>query len=457
MLRSYQQIAIEQIRAHYSNGIKKVMLVMPTGAGKTVVFSEVMGRTADRGMQAIMVVRGRELVEQASQRLFREKIEHGVRMSGHWNRNYSAPIQICSIDTLRSRDQYPKANLVVIDESDLATSPSFLKLSEMYSDAFFLPVTATPYCSKSLRHIADEIVRPITIQQLIDQGHLVGPKYYAPSAPNMRDVKIVNDDFHSGQTEERMGTLTGDIVSHWIQLSQRRPSILFAVNIHHSHQLRDQFLECGVRAEHIDADTTDLTRKEALSRLQSGDTEIICNVGILGRGVDMPWLGCVVMARPTRSYNLFIQQAGRGTRTYPGKSNFILLDHAGNIPRHGFITVEPPADLDGRNKKIKPRELKIKICQICYLAYQERDCPDCGPQESTPKEIEITDGNLEELVVTEADAVLQYIQHCKQLARDRGYKPSWIWYRTVERFGKSATIGYVPSWFWNMTREIKGT
>lgn len=448
-LRPYQEKGIQEIRALYQQGVKRVMLHLATGGGKTVVFSHTMKECAARGMEAIMVVRGRELVEQASQRLFREKVEHGVRMAGHWNRNYGARVQVCSIDTLIARQDFPKAKLVVIDEADQATSEGYRKLAEHYSDSFFLPVTATPYVNKSLRHIADAIVHPVSIQELIDQGYLVPPRYYAPSAPDLDGINIVNNDYQSSQLESRMGALTGDIVAHWQKLGEGRPTVCFAVNVHHSHTLRDLFISKGIEAEHCDADTPDFCRKAILKRLESGQTKVVCNVGILCRGVDMPFLGCVIMARPTRSYNLYIQQAGRGTRPCDGKRDFILLDHAGNVPRHGFITVEPPADLDGNKSKKKfETGVGVKICKQCYLAFQGFHCPDCGPTaETTREEIQVQEGQLQEIVVGEEDPVIQYIAHCKQLAKRRQYKSAWVWHQLIKRFGTDVAAPYLPSWF----------
>ena len=118
MLYGYQQKAVDEIRSLYARGTKKVLLHLATGGGKTHVFSHILKTSAERGKKAIMVVRGRQLVDQASQRLFKEGVRHGVRMANHWNKDFSAPIQICSIDTLSARDNFwPEADLVVIDDS----------------------------------------------------------------------------------------------------------------------------------------------------------------------------------------------------------------------------------------------------------------------------------------------------------------------------------------------------
>ncbi len=456
MLRPYQQLALDLIRKEYASGNKKVLLHLATGGGKTVIFSEILKQASAKNKKSMMVVRGRKLVSQASERLIREKVDHGVRMAGHHHINYQAPVQICSIDTLTSRQNWPEADIIVIDEGDQATSDSYIELSKKYPDAYYLPVTATPYTNKPLTHIAHKVIHPVSIEELIALGHLVPPKYYAPSEPDLSDVRVSNGEYVNYQLEEKMRTLTGNIVEHWKRYGSGRPTILFAVNINHSRMLCDQFTSAGVNAEHCDADTPDEEREAILKRSESGETSIICNVGILCRGVDMPWISCIAMARPTKSYNLYIQQAGRGTRPGLHKHNFILLDHAGNIKRHGYITTEPPAALDGVIKK--PKGFRIKLCKICYLAYQESDCPDCGPQEANAcnKAIEVEEGQLKELVVKEADPVLQFIFLARKTAKAKGYKQGWVWFRLVERFGMGVAEPYLPFWFKNQGSVYRG-
>ena len=148
----------------------------------------------EKGSRAIMVVSGSALVDQASKRLDREGVPHGVMQANHWRNRPDELIQICSIHTLYRRKIVPDAALIVIDEAHLAASPSFKWLIEHYPDAYFLPVTATPYVKNGMRHIADEIVHPITMKELIESGYLVPPKYFAPSRVDLSGVKIDKKD-----------------------------------------------------------------------------------------------------------------------------------------------------------------------------------------------------------------------------------------------------------------------
>ena len=447
-MRPYQEDCINQIARCYSRGIKKVLLKLPTGGGKTHIFADIMKRTAEKGNECLMAVRGRQLVEQASQRLFHEKVQHGVRMAAHWNKNYQAKIQICSIDTLTTRQDYPPAKLVVIDEAHLFQSEKCIQFLSHYHDAYILAVTATPYTQNSLRHLADEIVNPISMQELIDQGYLVRPRYFAPSTPDMKGVHTRQGDYVNSEIEERMNVLTGDIVSHWKSLGQDRPTLCFAVNIKHSKSIVDQFMASGIPAEHIEGDNTFDERKAAIDRLRSGQIKILSNVGVLCTGVDIPFASAILLARPTKSYNLYIQQCGRGTRICPEvqKNDFIILDHAGNVLRHGFITDEPEIDLDGVERKEKSGP-QPKVCQKCFAIFTGKFCHVCGFE--VPKcdtlEVELEPGMLRELVnFPKGMEISLFIARCKETQKRKGYNYWWSYYKVKDKYGQDAADKAFP-------------
>jgi superfamily II DNA or RNA helicase len=450
-LRVYQDKSLELIMHQFKLGKRKVLLWLATGAGKTVVFCEMIKRAVARGKRVIIVVRGRKLVDQASQRLWREKVEHGVLMAGHWNFRPHLPVQVCSIDTLIAREILPKADLIVIDEADtFGANTEAAAFIEKYPEAFIVPVTATPYLPGGLAHLADEIVHPITMQQLIDDGFLCGFRYFAPSEPDLRGVKVQKGEFNNGELEKRMvaNQLSGDIVTHWSKLCAGMPTLGFAVNIHHSKLLVDKFTGAGIKAEHCDADTKEKEREAIIKRLECGKTQVVFNVGILGRGVDIPCVRAVVMARPTKSLNLFIQQAGRGTRLFPGKDSCLLLDHAGNIKRHGFPTMEPEVKLDGKIKA-DPSALEFKTCKECFAIYRGKECPECGTAPPPPEKKEIleTEEQLQEIMVTSKNPIEQWMEFLQRARAESGRKQAWVYHKMLEKFTLDQCRPYLPAWF----------
>lgn len=447
--RDYQTKGIDEIRNRFREGKRKVLLWLATGAGKTFMFSRMVKEVDSRGKNAIVVVRGRKLVDQASQRLIRENVSHGVMMNAHWNYRPHLPVQVCSIDTLMSRGLRPAADLIIIDEAHMAVSKGYRQFISDYPNAFVVSVTATPYGS-GLRHIADTIVHPITMLQLIDSGYLVPFRYFAPSQPDLSGVRVSpqTHDYVNSELEVAMngGGLTGNIVDHWRKIASTRPTILFAVNIHHSKLIVDRFNAVGITAEHCDADTSDLERQAIIGRLESGVTKVVSNVGILSTGVDIPAVSCIVMARPTKSKNLFIQQAGRGTRTFDGKSDCILLDHAGNIGRHGLPTDEPEIDLDGREIR---RQVKLsKCCKNCFAVYRAPLCPECGIVISEEAPIpEETDDELKELVGVELDPVLREYRRLQREGDQKGRHRAWAQYQLINKFTFDVASKYLDAWF----------
>jgi superfamily II DNA or RNA helicase len=380
-------------------------------------------------------------------------------MANHWNKDFSAKVQVCSIDTLTARGNFwPEADLVVIDEAHMATSKGYHELSSRYPDAFFLPVTATPYTKEPLRHVADAIVHPVSVKELMDMAidsnytrGLIRPRYFAPSKPDLKGVKISGDDYAVNDLEKRMNTLTGDIILHWKKYAENRPTVLFACNISHSISIAQQFRASGITAEHIEGNNTFAERQAALSRLEKGETRIICNVGVLCTGVDIPFLGAIVMARPTKSYNLYIQQAGRGTRPCPdrAKQDFLILDHASNVLKHGFIDDEPDAWLDGKTKI--EHDIVAQQCGACYAIFESKGnpiCPECNAalrvnseREMIPEQV---DGVLAEMIALHGNEFDAFIHRIKRLATLRGYKKGWMWYQVKDRYGEETANTMFP-------------
>ena len=451
-LRPYQTQSVTEIRDHFSKGTKKVLLHLATGGGKTIIFCYIMENAAARGKKVIMVVRGRKLVDQAHKRLLEQGVSHGVLMANHWNFNPLAPVQVCSIDTLNARDLYPEADLVVYDEAHYCISKSYHKFVENYPDAYHLAVTATPYTHKSIRHIADVVVKPVTVNELIGMGFLVPPIYYAPTQLDLSKVKIsqATKDYVTADLDNILNNsvIVGNLVENWVKFAEQRSTLVFACTVKHSKYIAQMFCDAGIPAEHCDADTKDKEREAIVERLEYGQTKVLVNVGIFCTGVDIPTLGCILMARPTKSYILYIQMGGRGGRPAPGKKDFILLDNAGNVLRHGFLTDEPEASLDG--KKPSEKAPGVKTCPKCFavLSQFEVEC-GCGfifgqggGGERDPEEVDGTLVKLEDMPI-EARA-FQRLTELKKTRKQRGHKKGWIYLSMKDEFGEDMANKYCP-------------
>ena len=405
-----------------------------------------------KGTSCLVVVAGRMLVDQASKRLEREGVPHGVIMASHWRHRPQEKIQVCSIDTLNRRD-LAKLNpgFIVIDEAHQATSERYHKLVKQFPDAYYMCVTATPYCKKSLEHVAQKIIRVVSMRELIEMKYLVPPKYFAPSIPDLIGVSTKNDDFDPHELDELLNQSNpiGDVVQSWQKLSEQRPTLLFAVSVNHSQRIVNTFNSHGISAEHVDADTPEPVRTELIAKLVAGEIKVLSNVGIFCTGVDIPDVSCIVMVRPTKSYTLFIQQAGRGTRPAANKNDFILIDHAGNLLRHGCILDEREGWLTAMpKKKLKLFEQPSNLtqCLSCFAVYagNAEKCPACNAENQKKKEklapiaAQMTEADREHLRIVGRRNELK--DKCKRM----GYKKGWIFHTMAAEFGQEIAEKYCP-------------
>lgn len=447
MLRDYQLKAINEIKQKYLEGYRKIMLVAPTGAGKGVIFNHILESYAKAGKPCAMVVRGRQLVDQASERL---TVDHGVLMAGHQKYKKNALINICSIDTLNSRKNYPSACAVIIDEVHMATSKAYEKLAEHYKDSLILGVTATPYTRHSLAHIAEIIIEPIKMTELFEKKYLVPGIYYVPSKINTKNIKVKAGEFSEEDSFNLLNNskIYGNIIESYKKYLLKKPTICFAVNKKHATFIKENFEKQGFKAAVLTDENSLSERKETLTRLACGDIDIVTNVGILSTGVDMPWLMGIIMARPTMSTNLYVQQLGRGTRSYPGKDHFIVLDHAANYMRHGPIELDRKAEITHEKRKDKiwaEAALVAHICETCFRAFDKslQKCPGCA-----------TIINVKARVIHTSHAemvkagVKAYVTNMDILAKadkliheavSNGYKPGWIYFRLKAIYGEEKT------------------
>jgi superfamily II DNA or RNA helicase len=342
-LRPYQTEIIAEFERQVAAGRKRILMVAPTGSGKTVIGSDIIkSRTAQLLRSALVIAHRREIIRETHQKLFAHGVRSGIIQAGFDPRPLER-VQVASIDTLRVRAirskamPLPPADLLVIDECHHAPARTYQEIIDAYPDAILLGLTATP-CrgdGRGLGGIFEVMIECPQVAALIQQEHLVRTRVYAPIDPNLTGVGTRTGDYIESQLAERMDKpkLIGDIVTHWHKFAERRKTVAFAVNVAHSIHLRDEFVRSGVRAEHIDGGTPKDERDATLARLASGQIEVVTNCQVLTEGFDLPELGCCILARPTRKMGLYRQMVGRVLRPAPNKVDAIVLDHSGAVFR----------------------------------------------------------------------------------------------------------------------------
>ena len=461
-LRDYQESAVSNIRLSFRLH-RAIVFVLPTGGGKSAIAAHISSQSELRGKSVLFLAPRRELIYQISEHFQQSGVDHGTIMAGE-PASFMAKHQIACIPSLHRRAivdkriQLPKADLVICDEAHLGIGGTAQELIQRYKDsgAFILGLTATPARTdgKGLGEIYDALVMGPTVQELIDLGHLVRPRYFRGSHPDMDGVKIQAGDYQQKEAGERADdtTLIGDVVSNWARLASDRQTFVFCASKAHSRHLCQRFRDLGVAAEHIDSDTETEERREIQRRLRSGETQVVCNVEVMTYGVDFPPVSCIVLAKPTKSVARYMQMIGRGLRPAGGKQSCFVLDHANAIRDVGFVEDDMPWSLDGK-EKIQDRKERIKKepkdieCPSCGTVFRSQPyCPACGHELKSEHQeaIKALEADLEEIdrKTKEAekrewsvDDKARFFGMLKGYTIKKGYKSGWAAWAYRDKFG----------------------
>lgn len=431
--RYYQQALIDDVMSFWARGGRNCLGVLPTGGGKTFVFSRIASLV---GMAVCAIAHRGELVTQISAALAREGVRHRIVGPAALARQCTA----AHLDELKRDFVEPNARIVVAGVDTLIkTSPSeawlqqiglwiqdeahhvlqdnkWGKAAKLFPNARGLGVTATPIRAdgKGLGKHADGLFEEMfvgpTMRELIDQGYLTDYKIYAP--PNDLDLSSVaisaGGDFNHDQVAaaRKKSRITGDVVQHYLRLARGKRGVTFDTDVESATKTAQAFREAGVPAEVVHGGTPAAIRADVLRRFARGEILQLVNVDLFGEGFDLPAIEVVSFARPTMSFALFAQQFGRALRILAGKSWAIIIDHVGNTLRHGLPDAARVWSLDRRERRGSSRPNDIIPTRVCLNVacngVYERvhpSCPYCGhtPVPAGRSSPELVDGDLHEL------------------------------------------------------------
>lgn len=435
-----------------------------------------IGSAAAKGKRCFFLVHRAELLDQAV-RTFRDYgIAHGVIAAGHAP-NPFAPVQIASVQTLARRlDRIQPPDLVIVDEAHHVAAKTWAKVIEVLdgecaqtphpqdtqrptrdrareshknryrrnigSKIILVGLTATPerLDGKGLGEAFQVIVRGPDVRALIDAGWLADYDIYAPDVPDMGDIKTRMGDFDKAGAARVAGTstITGNAIDHYRRLAAGKQAVAFCVTIAHAESVAASFNAAGIPAATLHGQLQPAHRKALIARFRDGQIKILTSVDIISEGFDLPALQAVILLRPTKSLALYLQQVGRVLRPEQGKAKALILDHVGNVLRHGLPDEARDWSLQGRKKGARKdaHAVAIRQCPSCYYVHHAamRHCPTCGHvyYAQAVKPPEQVDGDLKKINKAQMiqarkseQSSARTLAELEAIAQARGYKPGW--------------------------------
>lgn len=354
-LRPYQQKAKKEIFEAWDK-VDNVMFQMPTGTGKTRLFTSIIrdinkySIRIKEAVKILIVAHRTELIDQIDESLNKYCIAHNV-IAGRRQRNFKYPVNVASIQTLTHPNNLADAKklnvqFIIIDEAHHALASTYKKLWDMYPGSKKLGVTATPWRMnhQGFRDLFDTIITSMPVKEFIRQGYLSAYKYYSLRTDS--DIQKTIDgieldrfgEYRESSMEEKMdvGSIRAQLLNSYLSLAKGKKGIIYAINIEHAKHISSEYKAAGYVTVCIDSKTPASERKELVEKFRKGQIDIIVNVDIFSEGFDCPDIEFIQLARPTRSLVKYLQQVGRGLRTTKNKQECVILDNVGMYARFGL-------------------------------------------------------------------------------------------------------------------------
>lgn len=440
-LRPYQQQAKDAIFSEWKNGIKKTLLVLPTGCGKTIVFAKVAEECVKGGSRVLILAHRGELLDQAADKIGKstglgcatEKAEQTCL--GSWFRIVVGSVQ--SMMREKRLNQFPNDyfNTIIIDEAHHCISDSYQKVLRHFPDAEVLGVTATPDRGdmQNLGTVFESLAYEYTLPKAIKEGYLSPIKAVTiPLKIDMSAVGVQAGDFKSGDIATALDPYLASIAEEMEKYCSNKKTVVFLPLVKTSQKFRDILNNHGFKAAEVNGDSKD--RSEILEAFDKDQYNVLCNSMLLTEGWDCPSVDCIVVLRPTKVRSLYCQMVGRGTRLSPetNKDHLLLLDFLWHTERHELCH---PASL---------------ICESAEVAQKmtENMEKDAG----CVIDIEEAEKTASEDVVAQREEAL-----AKQLSEMKRRKKRLVDPLQFEMSIQAEDLsGYVPAFGWEMAPPSEG-
>jgi len=466
-LRPHQQEVVDKLALGFTNGHRCQLLYAPTGFGKTEVAMAIMKAASSAYKKTAMVLDRIVLVNQTSTRLARYQINHGVMQGDHWRYRPMERIQICSAQTLEKRGNFPKPDLLIIDECHVQRK-QVIDYVKANPDMQVIGLTATPF-TKGLGDVYTHVVGAKATGAMIEAGWLTPLRIYIAKEIDMTGAKKVAGEWSQDEVSTRGMKITGDIVTEWIKKTHElfgkpRKTVVFCSGVEHGRDLERQFAAQGYNFVSISYKEDGDYKNEVIEDFSRPDTTIhgLIATDILTKGFDVPDVMIGVSARPfSKSFSSHVQQMGRIMRPYEGKEHGVWLDHSGNYLRFRKewdelfdegVTELKSESAEKAKKEPTEKEKKEAKCPkcSCLWTWPSSVCGACG-YERPIRAVASVPGELQELQANGANARQinqDFYSEILYYAKMRGYKEGWAAHKYKEKFGvfpRGLTTGIKPT------------
>lgn len=417
-LRDYQAKAEDDIRQAFRDGHRAPLLVMPTGAGKTVTFSSIAHSAIRRDKIVRILCHRIELVDQIVATLRQFDLAPDIIASAYEDKGRGrkrpmvGPISVASLQTLvRRLGVYRDPTLFIVDEAHhCVEGNTYSKILKASPDAKVLGVTATP-CRADDRGLGNHftiLIRGPSEHDLIARGHLVHTRIFAPEmvdTSGLRDHRFTDEEANAMIDKP---AIVGSAFSHYMKWTPHQKGIAFCTSVQNAKNLADEFRKGGVPALSLDGNTDKTIRRMANADFKAGKILVLTSAQLFDEGYDVPDARVGIMLCPTQSLRRYRQQKGRTMRPAPGKEFATLLDCVRNCEQPGFELLPGETDdwkleMDSERKKRKSPP-GVRICTKCFAANSSRatHCKECKKEfEVKPREVDEREGELAEITAAE--------------------------------------------------------
>ena len=362
-LYPFQREAVEAVQKEFAEGRKRTLIVLPTGTGKTITFSEFLRRQVEKGGRGLILAHRDELLTQAARKLKSTAgLDAALEKAESSALGSDAPVTVASVQSLCRPARLKKFEPdyysdIVIDEAHHALSPTYRTIIDYFADSRILGVTATPDRGdhKALSEVFESLAYQYSMKRAIDEGYLV--KIRAKMLPveiDLQDVDTLCGDYSAEQLGDALEPYLDGIARQMAEECAHRKTVVFLPLIATSRKFCGMLNRHGLPAAEVNSRSPD--REEILADFEAGKYKALCNAMLLTEGWDCPGVDCVVVLRPTKIRSLYQQMVGRGTRLHPGKEDLLILDFLYLTEKHDLCT---PASIFSGTEEIGARMEEI--------------------------------------------------------------------------------------------------